>query len=70
MYDKKFLKTTLLILEDNLEDLEKWSVYNKDKFNHEVSELKTMILTLKAEVDWEEQEEKDRLLNKNLDWYV
>ena len=62
MYDQKFLKTTLLILEDNLKDLEMWSVYNKDRFNNEISELKTMIKTLKAEIDWEEQERKEKLL--------
>ena len=62
MYDKKFLKTTLLILEDNLKDLDMWSVYNKDRFNNEISELKTMIKTLKAEIDWEEQERKEKLL--------
>ena len=70
MYNQKYLKTTLLILEKDLEDLEMWSVYNKDKFNNEISELKTLILTLKAEVDWEEQEEKDKLHNKFMDWYV
>ena len=70
MYNQKYLKTTLLILEKDLEDLEMWSVYNKDKFNNEISELKTLILTLKAEVDWEEQEEKDKLHNKFTDWYV
>jgi hypothetical protein len=62
MYDQKFLKTTLLILEDNLKDLEMWSVYNKDRFNNEISELKTMIKTLKDEIDWEEQERKEKLL--------
>lgn len=70
MYNQKYLKTTIRILEKDLEDLEMWSVYNQDKFNNEVSELKTMILTLKAEIDWEEQEDKDRLLNKFMDWYV
>jgi hypothetical protein len=62
MYNTKYLKNTLLILEDNLKDLETWSVYNKDRLNNEISELKTMIKTLKAEIDWEEQERKEKLL--------
>jgi hypothetical protein len=70
MYNTKYLKTTLLILEDNLGDLDKWSVYNGDKFNEEVSRLRKIVETMKAEIKWEEQEDKDKLYNKFMDWYV
>lgn len=39
VYDKDYAKATLGAAKDNLDDLEKWSVYNDDKANEEIKNL-------------------------------
>lgn len=46
-YDKKDLKITVQILKDQLKDLEKWSVYNDDKFSEEIYTIKNILNKLK-----------------------
>ena len=40
VYDQTYLKTTLNCLKNEIEDLEKWSVYNRDKGLDMIAELK------------------------------
>ena len=51
LYDKEFLIDTLDVMEECLNDLDKWSVYNDDKGNYELGmftldfkNLKTLLL--------------------------
>lgn len=37
---KGFLKDTIKMLNENIDDLETWSVHNEDKLNSEISELR------------------------------
>ena len=46
-YDKTFLKYTLDILGEQLEDLETWSVYNEDKNLDKIIEFKNAFNVLK-----------------------
>ena len=41
LYDLKFAKDTVQIILDQIEDLEKWSVYNGDSLNQETHELRS-----------------------------
>jgi hypothetical protein len=40
IYDNKWLKTTIKLLEDNLKDLSMWSAWNDDQLNYEIHQLK------------------------------
>ena len=46
-YNKLFLKELLIVLEDNLFDLDRWSVRNDDQINKEVDELKELLNKVK-----------------------
>lgn len=48
-FDDKFFTNTLILLETELNDLSQWSVYNGDKYNEEIAQLKTIIEKMKGE---------------------
>lgn len=47
IYDDKFLKTSIIILQDELHDVSVWSVYNDDKLNEEINKVKIALTELK-----------------------
>ena len=47
IYDDKFLKTSIIILQDELHDVSVWSVYNDDKLNEEINKVKSALTELK-----------------------
>lgn len=47
IYDEEFLKSTLSLLQSELDDLDTWSVYNEDKFNDEISIIRNAIELIK-----------------------
>jgi hypothetical protein len=50
MYDNDFLKSTLTLLQAELDDLDTWSVYNDDKFNTEVDLIRKALELIKEQV--------------------
>lgn len=46
-YDKKYLKTLVRVLEDDIKDLSEWDAYNDDSLSEEVFKLKTTIQAIK-----------------------
>ena len=44
------LKDTLLLFEDQLKDLEKWSVYHEDQYNETIGEIRDLYKKLKGEI--------------------
>ena len=49
-YTKKFLEDSIYLLEEQLQDIEKWSVYNDDKHSEEISEIKEKVEKLKSKL--------------------
>lgn len=50
LYTVKFLYDTLFLLSNHLEDLEKWSVYNNDTCNEQISALRQQFEALKKKL--------------------
>jgi len=50
LYTVKFLYDTLFLLSTQLEDLEKWSVYNNDTCNEEISALRSQFEAVKKKL--------------------
>lgn len=46
-HDKKELKTIITILQDELKDLLRYSVYNGDIFNEEIYQIKELLKKIK-----------------------
>lgn len=46
-YNKDFLESTILLLEEQLDDLDSWSVYNQDKYNEQVGKIRGVVEELK-----------------------
>lgn len=40
MYDEKYKNQTLSSIDDDIQELEKWSIWNKDKGNIEIAQLR------------------------------
>jgi len=47
MYDDKYLKDTLILIDDLVDDLDTWSVYNDDKYSQEVEDIKRTLHIIK-----------------------
>ena len=54
MYTTQFALDSIVILENELSDLDKWSVYNDDVCNAELHEIENQLAKI-----------KERLLNEN-----
>ena len=63
-YDTKYLKTTLTIIKDNLQDLLAWSDHNDDVYLHEAVDLYTCIKKIEAREA--EAKENNDLLEQGL----
>jgi len=50
MYDEKFLKSSVALLESELADINTWSVYNDDKYNEEIQWIKVTVTKLKDQM--------------------
>jgi hypothetical protein len=48
-YDTAYKDATIQVLLDTLEDLEKWSAYNGDKYNELISAIKTSLKIMRGE---------------------
>ena len=49
-YNKDFLETSILMLQDELLDVELWSVHNEDKLNELIGNLRKSFEALKEKV--------------------
>ena len=50
IYDRKYLGLCLEVIEDDLEELIKWSVYNGDKCLDEMTEIENKLKELKKKL--------------------
>lgn len=46
-YDQEFFKATLDLLQADLDDLDKWSAYNQDKYNAEIDIIRKALELIK-----------------------
>ncbi len=49
IYDEDFFKSTLSLLQSELDDLDTWSVYNQDKYNDEISIIRKALELIKED---------------------
>jgi len=45
-----YFKLALRVLKDDLEDLQRWSVYNKDRFNNELNVIETAVKIIEEQL--------------------
>ena len=50
LYTRDFLKITIQMIQDSVDDLDKWSVYNDDEHNEQINSLKIILKSLQEEI--------------------
>ena len=50
-FDATYLASTLISLQGEIQDLEKWSVFNGDKYNEEIYQLKVALEKIVVQVN-------------------
>ena len=51
IYTKDYLRNTLGIIFDNIDDLDSWNAYNNDEYNDEVATLRQIAELVKKKIE-------------------